>query len=129
MYELIKQLCKEKGLSITKLSEMVTESSGNLSTWKKGYMRSDYLSKVADILEVSVDYLLGRTDSPSNNINNKNGVKSINVNGSVGNNSINNNYAELDKHDRELLEEYNKLSLKNKAKVINLITELEENDG
>ena len=30
MYELIKQLCKEKGLSITKLSEMVTESSGNL---------------------------------------------------------------------------------------------------
>lgn len=129
MYELIKQLCKEKGLSITKLSEMVTESSGNLSTWKKGYMRSDYLSKVADILEVSVDYLLGRTDSPSNNINNKNGVKSINVNGSVGDNSINNNYSELEKHDRELLEEYNKLSLKNKAKVINLITELEENDG
>jgi hypothetical protein len=27
---------------------------------EKGYMRSDYLSKCADILNVSTDYLLGR---------------------------------------------------------------------
>lgn len=64
MYEIINQLCKERKISITKLCEMVTNSSGNLATWKKGYMRSDYLQKIADYFGVSVDYLLGRTDEP-----------------------------------------------------------------
>lgn len=61
MYNLISELCKAKGTTITKLCEEVTGSSGNLATWKKGYMRSDYLLKVAQHLDVSVDYLLGYT--------------------------------------------------------------------
>lgn len=61
MYNKLKQLCDEKGTTITKLCEIVTGSSGNLATWKKGYMRSDYLLKVAQYFNVSVDYLLGYT--------------------------------------------------------------------
>lgn len=60
MYEFWKNLCKKKGTSISNLCIKVTGNSANLATWKKGYMRSDYLSKCADILGVSVDYLLGR---------------------------------------------------------------------
>ena len=64
MYEKLQILCKQKGITITNLCKEVTGSSGNLSTWKKGHMRSDYLAKVSDILDCSVDYLLGKTDNP-----------------------------------------------------------------
>lgn len=60
MYKFWSKLCKEKGLTITKLCTIVTGNSGNLATWQKGYMRSDYLSKCADVLGVSTDYLLQR---------------------------------------------------------------------
>lgn len=61
MYDRLKRLCDERGTTVTKLCEIVTGSSGNLATWKKGYMRSDYLLKVAQYFGVSVDYLLGYT--------------------------------------------------------------------
>ncbi len=65
MYEIINELCKKNNISITKLCEIITNSSGNLATWKKGYMRSDYLQKIAEYFNVSADYLLGRTDNPN----------------------------------------------------------------
>lgn len=58
MYNRIEKLCKERGTTITAVCTLVTGSSGNLSTWKKGYMRSDYLLKVSEYLNVSMDYLL-----------------------------------------------------------------------
>lgn len=70
MYELLKKLCIERGTNITELCKQVTGNSGNLATWKKGYMRSDYLKRAAEILEVSADCLLGRTDYATNTISN-----------------------------------------------------------
>lgn len=58
MYERIQILCEQNGTTITKLCILITGSSGNLNTWKKGYMRSDYLKKIADYFNVSTDYLL-----------------------------------------------------------------------
>lgn len=65
MYDRLKQLCSEKNTTITKLCEIVTGSGGNLATWKKGYMRSDYLMKAAEHLDVTSDYLLGLDTEPS----------------------------------------------------------------
>ena len=60
MYDLLKQLCRERGITISKLCTEVTGNSANLATWKKGYMRSDSLAKCADVLGVSADFLLQR---------------------------------------------------------------------
>lgn len=65
MYDRLKQLCSEKNTTITKLCEIVTGSGGNLATWKKGYMRSDYLMKAAEHLDVTSDYLLGLDTEPN----------------------------------------------------------------
>lgn len=65
MYDRLKNICAEKGMTVTKLCEIVTGSTGNLATWKKDYMRSDYLSAAADVLGCSTDYLLGRVDNPN----------------------------------------------------------------
>lgn len=59
MYTRLQKLCDVNGTTVTALCKQVTGSGGNLSTWKKGYMRSDYLSDVAKILNCSTDYLLG----------------------------------------------------------------------
>ena len=65
MYKRLQEICKSKGTNITALCKEVTGNSGNLATWKKGYMRSDYLDKAADILGLSTDYILGRTEKSS----------------------------------------------------------------
>lgn len=69
VYERLKYMCEQKGMSITSLCLKSTGNKGNLSTWKNndGHMRSNYLEKCADILDCSVDYLLGRTDNPEVN--------------------------------------------------------------
>lgn len=65
MYKRLQEICKAKGTNITALCKEVTGNSGNLATWKKGYMRSDYLAKAANLLGLSTDYLLGRTEKSS----------------------------------------------------------------
>ena len=122
MYEIINQLCKERKISITKLCEMVTNSSGNLATWKKGYMRSDYLQKIADYLDVSVDYLLGRTDEPQK-INY--GVENHGDNNGAINNQVNSANAS-DGISKEMLVKFEELNFIDKVKVMSLIAELSE---
>lgn len=58
MYKRIQDLCKAHNTTITALCTEVTGSPGNLATWKKGYMRSDYLLTVAEKLNCTTDYLL-----------------------------------------------------------------------
>ena len=67
MYEFLKKLCKERNTNISQLCTEVTGNSGNLATWKKGYMRSDYLAKCADVLGVTTDYILQRGSEDSKN--------------------------------------------------------------
>jgi len=64
IYERFKELCERNNTSPTAICEKITGSKGNLATWKKGSVRSDDLNKIADYLDVDVNYLLGRTDTP-----------------------------------------------------------------
>lgn len=119
MYQRLKMLCKERGTTVTKLCEEVTGNSGNLATWKKGYMRSDYLSKAADILEVSADYILDRSDSPTStySISNKNTI----VNGTQAN--IINGSEQFDEMTIELIKLFKELSFTDKMDIMNKIIE------
>lgn len=65
MIDRIKDLCDERSINITNLCFLITGSTGNLSTWKKGNIRNDYLIKIANYFNVSTDYLLGITDIKS----------------------------------------------------------------
>lgn len=65
-YEIIKELAKEKGLSIRQLEMNFGYSNGYLGSWKRQTPNSIELARLADYFGVSVDYLLGRTDTPQN---------------------------------------------------------------
>ncbi len=62
-YEIIKNLAKEKGISIRQLEINFGYSNGYIGSWKRQTPNSNELSRIADYFDVSVDYLLGRTDN------------------------------------------------------------------
>ncbi|HBK4067704.1 TPA: helix-turn-helix transcriptional regulator [Enterococcus faecium] len=61
-YEIIKELAKEKGLSIRQLEMNFGYSNGYLGSWKRQTPNSIELARLADYFDVSVDYLLGREE-------------------------------------------------------------------
>lgn len=63
-YERIKELAKLKKISIRQLELNFGYSNGYIGSWKRQTPNSVELARLADYFNVSVDYLLGRTDDP-----------------------------------------------------------------
>lgn len=65
--ERIKTIAKSKKISIKTMLEKCELNKNVLSTMlSRGSMpKADNLAKIADYLDCSVDYLLGRTDNPN----------------------------------------------------------------
>ena len=63
----LKELRKNKGLTQTALANLFAISNGAVGNWETGLRQPDHdtLTKIADFFDVSIDYLLGRTDEPS----------------------------------------------------------------
>lgn len=58
-------LCMNKGIKPNALVDEIGVSSGIITKWKNGTTpNGETLKKIADYFDVSVDYLLGRTDKP-----------------------------------------------------------------
>ena len=67
--ELIRSLAKQKGVSITKLEEILGFGNGTIGKWVKQSPSVDKLSAVADFLSVSIDYLVyGKEKSSSSEL-------------------------------------------------------------
>jgi len=60
---------EQKNINASTLSKEIGISSGLISQWKKGFQKPslDVVTKIADYFNVSVDYLLSRTDNPQIN--------------------------------------------------------------
>ncbi|TQR28362.1 XRE family transcriptional regulator [Lysinibacillus sphaericus] len=61
-FDRLKKLCEEQRISIVELEEKLDFGRNSLYGWKKKVPNGANLEKVADYFDVSVDYLLGRTD-------------------------------------------------------------------
>lgn len=64
----LKELRIKKGLSLLELSLLVGVSDQTISNWERGKNEPNIenIIKLANIFNVSIDYLLGRTDNESN---------------------------------------------------------------
>lgn len=59
-YDRLKELCQEKGITLTNLVKELHMSTGNLSKWKNGNVpKSDTIGALAEYFGVSTDYLMG----------------------------------------------------------------------
>ena len=65
----LKELRKQRKISQLKLAMDLSLSQNSISRYETGERQADYntLIRIADYFDVSIDYLLGRTDNPKIN--------------------------------------------------------------
>ena len=67
-YDKLIKLCNEKGEKITPLVKRLNISPGSIGNWQTGSIpNGETLIKFANYFNVSLDYLVGRTDNPEVN--------------------------------------------------------------
>ena len=126
--QLIRERMKAYGISNKQLADDIQNVNVNTIAQLAKGREISYVTfaKIADYLDCSVDYLLGRVDNPQlndstyiNGNNNNNGNQAIN-----GNININTNTTEKD--DRQLLEMIKSLDLIQRAKIITAIDKIRQ---
>lgn len=66
-YERLKDLCEQKGVSLTNVVKELGMSTGNMSKWKSGMIpKSDTINALSEYFGVTTDYLTGRSNDMGN---------------------------------------------------------------
>lgn len=61
----IKDLAKEKHISISDMLQKIELGRNTMANFKTSMPKADNLAKIADYLDCSTDYLLGRVNTPN----------------------------------------------------------------
>lgn len=119
--ERIMILLKEKNIEQKDLAEYLGTQRQTITDWKNGKTKSyqKCIDKIAEFFNVSVDFLLGRTDV-SNGVYSINGNNNVQVNGHNGDNSplTVSNALQLDEMERNLIEAFRMLDFPEKIEAI-----------
>ncbi len=114
-------IIEKKGLSASKVSADTGISTGNISDWKKGRSMPTAikLDILANYLNCSVDYLLGRTDNPEISQNYSNNSISNSNNVAFGeNSSVESAGGEMEKEICDIL---SSLNLRERSELLTMI--------
>jgi len=142
----IKMITKSKNISMKKLLEEVGLGFNTMSNMKTSMPKADNLAKIADYLDCSVDFLLGRTDdftkikgstivagkikdtNIESDIIEDTSIMGINIeNTNIGSTYRKNNAEQaITENEAELLKVYRSLSDRNKHKLITISYEMQE---
>ena len=69
LFDRVKEQAKKRGITLQTLAEQTDLSVNSIYGWKTSMPSADKLKKVADYLDVSVDYLLGRDTKDTQKLN------------------------------------------------------------
>lgn len=120
----IKSVLKTKKMTQKELFTALGMAINTLDNYKKSMPKSDNLAWIADYLDCSVDYLLGRTDNP--NINGNSVIQSSNiVNGNNGDHSplTVTETEQQDEMTKELVKAFQSMSFTDKMEIMNAVLE------
>ncbi len=126
----IKFVAKSKSIKINQLLEDIDLNYNTMSNMRASMPRADNLAKIADYLNCSVDYLLGRTDNPIKTVSSNDFSNSTITNSTVGTNSAkitvhNTEKSELSEQAAELLRVFKNLNVREQTKLLSFAFELE----
>lgn len=108
-FDRVKKLADEQKISLKDLAIKLNMGSNIIYKWKAQIPSGENLQKVADYFDVSTDYLLGRTETPSFSAKDERDIQRMideMVNGLSNEHSLafmKNGESELSKEDAELL--------------------------
>ena len=57
--ERVQEMCDKRGITVNKLEQLADLSQGSIKNWDRHMPSIDKVYRVAEVLEVSVDYLFG----------------------------------------------------------------------
>lgn len=112
-------LCELRNTTPNAVCKELNLSTATATHWKNGTMpKGDVLFKIANFLDCSVDYLLGRANEPTMAIetNQECVLSKVSEEQNI----------DLDEMSKELLQRFQKLSFDNKLEVFNYIKSKEE---
>ena len=68
-YDRLRDICKERGTTLSAVLKDLGLSTGSTGSWKKGqFPKGDVLKKISEYLDVSIDYIIfGEYKSDLNN--------------------------------------------------------------
>ncbi len=120
----IKSIAKERNIIIKNMLSECGLSKNMLSTMLSGgsMPKVDNLARIADYLDCSVDYLLGRDGTQNNNVVNGN----YNVVGNTSSQINVNTDDKLTDEEAALLELFKKMDVINKSRLITYAAELDK---
>ena len=61
LFQIVKTLCREKGITQKELAKIIDVSQNTIKNWENNLPNGDTLLKIADYFGVTTDYLLGRS--------------------------------------------------------------------
>lgn len=75
----IRERRKSKGLTMKELGAKLNLAESTIAGYEAGYREpsASMLEKIAEVLDTSTDYLLGRTDDPTPNISKKDDLSDL----------------------------------------------------
>ncbi len=122
-YERFIHLCENSDEKPTVVLKEIGISPSNMQKWKNGAtVNSNILVKLSNHFGVTTDYLLGREEKNTTNINTAN-------NSQIDNSTVIgvSNGKQYDETTNQVAEEFSRLSFLDKIKVMSLIAELNGN--
>lgn len=115
------KLCEKKGIKPTPLLKSLGLSATNLKRWENGAtVNSDILIKISEYFDVSIDYLLGRIDSPNGHNNQVHNTDNM-VLGENAQVNVNASVKPYDEMTAELIKRFQSLSFDEKLNVFDYI--------
>ena len=125
-YNQLEKLCKKNDITVTSLLKILNLSTSKGTAWKSGSIpKYDILKSIAEYFEVSVSYLFEEDDDEKNDFSNRQ-TNYGDVNGDYTDTMNVGNKLPYDETTNQVAKAFQGLSLKDKIKVISLITELSE---
>lgn len=114
------QLCEENNTKPNAVAKMIGVSSATCTKWKNGAVpNGETLLKLANHLNVSVDYLLGRVREPNGYLKVTYPVET--PPGELKTDNIENNTEKQDEMTEELLKAFKSMSFPDKMDIMNAV--------
>ena len=125
----IRVIAKSKKIQLKQMFHDLGLTESTLTNFKTSMPKIDTLTKIANYLDVSIDYLLDR-DVSSKTVDKsfKSNIQGDN-NGNVGYNINKADELQIDGLSKEMISEFEQLGYSDKVKVMSLIAELREKKG
>ena len=128
-YNQLEKLCKENNITVTSLLKTLNLSTSKGTAWKSGSIpKYDTLKSIAEYFEVSISYLFEEDNDEKNDFSNRQNNYG-DVNGDYTATMNVGNKLQYDETTNQVAKAFQGLSLKDKIKVMSLITELSEKNN